>query len=255
MLRLCVMFAVVAGALSLAASPADATLLTWTFGSATLEFYDTTLSEPDWVPFDVTPTVSASQFDGGLKLFGTGLDSQAFSLPAAEYIAAPPWSFDGEVQARLLLSGTGTINGAAWQDPDDTIVTAFDFGFDFDSGQLDLNDVSTGFLLLDAEQSPLVGVGSSTGLGLHDPGSYGYGFQFVDRFNSGYETAATFIWQVRLDFEWIDPSPSSSLTFTIPQNSIDLSHVSVPEPASAALLLAGGLLTVGRRPAARLPGQ
>ncbi len=218
-------------------------LTTWSYDESNLQYVDDSGEDPVWANYTEVPTVDSTPLFDGIMLFGTGDSDLAFSLTGAEYV---PSSGDPTYRGnQLVISGTGTIDGAAWQHPQNFINTSFAFGLDFSGGTIDLYNISTGFTLYNGLGEFLIGVGSGTSLGEFDPGGYGFGFVFEDRFPFNYETAETFTWSVIIGFDWTGMADEDLMNFYIPQSSIDLQVL--PEPGSAVLLGLGLVASVRRR--------
>lgn len=224
---------------------------TWSFGSAHLQHgvYDD-FGEPAIQDYDgLTPNITTDPLANGIKLYSPGDGSNTFSLAGESYIGTPsvPTSGGDKVMRgnRLLLTGTGTIDGPSWQDPTDFIRTSFDFGLSFTGGVLDLYEIRSGYLLTDSEGGFVVGVGSGTGLGTMEPGQYGFGLAFEDRFNGPIPTAVNIQWTVEIYFDWTGQNFNDTLDFTIAPNSIDIQ--AVPAPGAAGLLGLGGAAMLRRR--------
>jgi hypothetical protein len=232
----------------LSAAAARADLTAWTFSAAELGYVDNT-GGTQWQSYAFGPTVGGTAVPDGLHIVGTGTNGNVFQLTEATYVPSPVQDsfYRGNI---LVLSGTGAIDGAAWQHPDDFIRTTFGIGFELSGGTLTVYRADTGFTLYDASNQFLIGVGSGfadpNGLGSYGPGGYGVGWAFEDRFGSNYQTATHFSWTVTFGFDWTGMAPGDTFNFAIPGNSIDLQVV--PEPASLAAVLAiGSLLLVRRR--------
>ncbi len=228
--------------LAVAATVANAQLTSWSLSSAKAQHLD---DNSDWIDYVQAPTVGTTSLFDGLKLYGSGPSDEVYHVTAVDYLANQASEPANQV-SRLLFTGSGTIDGPAWVDPENYIRTEFDLGFIVDSPPLVVGDITTGFRLLDADQNQLVGVGSGTSLGTYyDAGEYSVGFAFEDRFNNEFPTAETIEWEIAIEFRWLDPNPADTLTFKIPQNSIDI--LTLPEPASLVLLGLGGLVSFTRR--------
>lgn len=243
-----------AAILSLAAGAAQAQLTTWTYAGSALQYIANQDKAYFYVDYDTPPTVGALPVFDGIHIYGTGSSSTsgapagdiAFSIGAADYIPSP--IVDPNLRGnRLLISGVGTIDGAAWQHPADYIRTQFDFGMDISGGTIDLFKIETGFELRDHDDNFVTGVGSGTSLGEYDgPGGYGLGFAFEDRFGSDITTAETIHWTVAIYYDWTGMSPGDVFTFHIPNNSIDI-QVLTPEPATLVFATLGLVPAVWRR--------
>ncbi|MDD4890460.1 MAG: PEP-CTERM sorting domain-containing protein [Phycisphaerae bacterium] len=231
------------GLLLLAATASGDPITTWSYGGSALQYVDTSSGSPTWADYSPSPTVDAAPLANGIKIVGVGAGGSAFSLTGETYIAGPTGDPDFRGN-RLVISGTGTIDGTVWQHPADYIGTTFGIGFDLSGGSLDVYNVTTSFLLLDAGGHPVIGVGSGSSVGVYDPGSYGVGFAFQDRFGLNYQAARAIEWTVTFGLDWTGQATTDTLTFSIPSNSIDIQ--AVPEPATLALLTIGGLGVVGR---------
>lgn len=241
--------AVLAACGTAAATP----VTTWTYGFSQLQHgvYDKSGAPQVQDYPGISPNITSEQLDNGLKLYSPGDGSTTFGLTGETYIGTPPPPVRGDASVlrgnRFTNYGGGTIDGTAWQHPDDIIRTTFGFGFDFSGGQLDVYEVRTFFLLSDSEGNFVTGVGSSTGLGVFDPGGYGFGFAFEDRFGANIQTATTIFWGVEIYFDWTGQDFDDTLAFNVPPNSIDIQATTVPAPASAGLLGLGALATIRRR--------
>lgn len=229
-------------ALAFAASAGAAPITTWTYGSSSLQF----LTVPSdgtgpliWAEYAFVPvTVAASPLANGLKMYGSGSGDRAFALTGETYI--PGVSSTGERGNRLVIRGTGTIDGAAWRHPQDLIRTAFAYGAEFSAGSLDIYEASSSYELRDIDGNPVAGVGSSGNGGyFSEPGAYGSAFAFEDRFGGDISAAVSIVWQVAINFEWQGYGESDTLTFAIPQSSIDIE--AVPSPGAVVLAAAGCL--------------
>lgn len=227
---------------------------TWTYSFSQLQhgIYDDE-GNPGVQNYDgITPNVAAMELPNGLKLYSPGETGETFAMKGEQYIPTPNPPVDqGQATVmrgnRITNYGGGTIDGTTWQHPDDIVRTTFQFGFSFSQGMLDIYRVQTFFLLLDSEGGFVTGVGSSTGFDPFEPGGYGLGFAFEDRFGSNITTATNIFWGVEIYFDWTGYNPESDLSFTIPSDSIDIQAQTVPAPASAGLLGAGALVAFRRR--------
>jgi hypothetical protein len=226
----------------LTALTAHAQLTTWELGGAALQY---AASGPSWQDYGSADVGSDPLFDG-IKLFGTGGGDTVFSLSGTDFMGEDTGDPDYR-GSRLVIWGTGTIDGTAWTHPDHYISTTYGIGFDFDGGIIDFYDVSTGFTLFDADDNFLIGVGSGFfgGLGTFPPGGYGIGWEFQDRFGQSYETAESFYWSLTFAFDWTDMEPEDTFTFYVPHDSIDVRVL--PEPTSAQLLALCGAPLLRRR--------
>ena len=235
-------------ALAFAASAGAAPVTAWTYGSSSLQF----LTAPSdggppplvWTEYAFVPvTVGASALANGLKIYGTGDGDRALSLTGETYV--PGVSSTGERGNRLVISGTGTIDGAAWRHPQDLVRTSFAYGAAFSAGSVDVYEVSSSYELRDNGGNFVAGVGSSGGGYFSEPGAYGIAFAFEDRFGGDISAAVSVRWQVAINFDWRGYGQSDTLTFTIPQNSIDIQ--AVPGPGAVVLAAAGCLVGVPPR--------
>jgi hypothetical protein len=216
-------------------------LTSFAFGGAHLQYGSDVGGDPDWLDYPtITPNVTAEGGIDGLHMFSPGEGSRTFTLGGSDYLSQ---SFSNRGN-RLLLTGTGTINSAAWQHPADFIRTTFQFDFGFSTGSLAIYEVSTGFTLTDPDGNFITGVGSSTGFDPFAPGGYGLGFAFEDRFGGDITGATRFSWTVAINFDWTGMDSNDSLHFDISPNSIDFN--TLPTPGAAALLGLGGMVA-GRR--------
>lgn len=227
-----------AGAALFCGAQAYGQLTTWSYGGSALQY----VNDSSWSNYDIGPTIGATSLFDGIKMYGTGIEDNAFAQTGSSYIPSSEHDPNQSefVGNRLIMYGEGTIDGAAWQHPDDIVRTTFGFGFGFTGGALNIYTVQTGFLLLDPNGGFVTGVGSSTGFDPFEPGGYGLGFAFEDRFGSDITTATTIQWTVEIKYDWTGMGETDTLAFNIPQNSIDINVV--PEPASLGLLALGGLL-------------
>ncbi|HVZ93284.1 MAG TPA: hypothetical protein VG797_02125 [Phycisphaerales bacterium] len=237
-------FAITAGAHAGQVEPAQSV---WTLGGSQLQFWDSKAS--DWLNYtDPLSTVSSSQLLNGIKVFGTGptdddADDAAFAITGAQY---NPGLGELEQSTRLHITGTAIINGT-WDSSTLSIPTTFGVGFGFAGGILDFT-ATTGFELLDENGDGLQGVGSGAdGFGPYEPGGYGVGFQFVDRFNGDATAGRSINWAVDLYFLWTDQGAEDVLLVTIPNNSIDIQVVPAPGAVSAVMLMGLGACSRRRR--------
>lgn len=244
--------AVTAATLALAAiaGTASATVVTsWAYSGASLDYVrndDGTF----WGSYDTSPAVAGTPFANGIKLASTNEDDLVFSLNGNSYIPTPPPPVTAGTALRgnrLIMYGTATIDGTQWQHPDDTIRTHFSFGLGFSGGVLDLYTIETSFDLYDASNNSLGGVGSGTGLGELEPGGYGFGFDFVDRFGGDITSATRIEWYVAFYYDWTNYNENDTLDFFIGQNSVDIIGETVPTPGAAALLTLGVIPMARRR--------
>lgn len=233
------------------AAAAGATPVTsWDYTESRLQYgvYDD-FGNPGLQDYNFSPAIGAAAFDNGIKLYSPNDGNLTFSLTGKTYIGTPTPPNLGNPAAirgnRLVITGTASISGPLWQDPDDSVLTTFQFGFDFSGGTLDLYAVQTSFLLTDSEGGGVVGVGSGTGFEPFTPGGYGLGFAFQDRFNGPIPTATNILWSVEIFYDWTNPAADDNLNFYISENSIDIA--AVPTPGAASLLTLAGLASARRR--------
>lgn len=234
-------------AISASAAGASADLIEWSYGGAVIEAVSN--EGNSWVTMDYQPEVTGTVTDAGLKIFGTGNEFSVFSFVGENFITGT--STDPEYRGvQLRLFGTGTFDAANWQHPGNAIRTVFGMGLAFDAGAVDFYRVETSFTLKDAQGNGIIGVGSGVGtdqgpgLGKFEPGGYGFGLAFEDRFGGDYSSAVTIEWEVRLGFDWTGQQSTDSFSFFIPDQSIDLTVI--PAPATLGLA-AVGLIAAGRR--------
>lgn len=227
------------------AGAASGQITNWSYGESHLRFVNAT---PEWQDYDTpTPTVGATPLFDGLHVFGTGDNDNVFSLTGATYVPGPANDPDFRGN-QLVISGAATFDGSQWQHPDDLIRTSWGIGFGFSGGTLAIYRTDTSFTLLDADDNFLTGVGSGwgeEGLGTYEPGGYGVGWAFEDRFGANYETATHMLWSVTIGFDWTGYGPGDTFDFSIPQNSIDFNVV--PSPGAFALAGIAGLGVASRR--------
>lgn len=235
-------------------SVASATpITTWSYAFSQLQYgYYDDQGQPQVADYNgISPNVTSDQLANGLKLYSPGDGSPTFSLTGDQYIPTAPFPVNGDNTAirgnRFTNYGGGTIDGAAWQHPDDIIKTTFDFGFEFSGGTLELYRVQTFFLLSDSEGGFIGGVGSSSGFEPFEPAGYGLGFAFEDRFGFDISNARNIFWGVEIYFDWTGYAAEDTLAFTIPPNSIDIQAQTVPAPGAAGLVGVGGLIALRRR--------
>ena len=234
---------------------ASATPVTsWQFDNSVLQHgaYDPEGGFPIIVNYDgISPNIVGESTENGMHMYSPGDGSTTFSLTGESYIGTPPLPTRGESTVlrgnRLGMYGTGTIDGAAWQHPEDIIRTTFGFGFEFSGGSLTLYTVGTFFTLTDSENNFITGVGSGTGFDPFEPGGYGLGFAFEDRFGADIHTATNIFWGVEIYFDWTGYSPDDTLSFNIPSNSIDINAMTTPTPGAAGLAGLAGLVAIRRR--------
>lgn len=237
-------------AATLTASASLAGITTWDLSSVSLQ----SASDADgyfWQSYDsISATAHATQVPDGLHIVGGASgssDRTVFSIPAADFLTLPgaPNNYRG---SRLLLTGFGTIDPTGWDPINDIIRTTFGFDFAFNSGELELYEVSTSFFLSNPNGDFITGVGSGTGFEEPFlPAGFGLGFAFEDRFGSDISSASIIYWNIALNFDWTNADPSDTLTFSIPDNSIDINHLTVPTPTAAALLTLSALTATRRR--------
>jgi len=239
-----------AATLIFAAAAAATPITSWDYTESRLQYgvYDDN-NNPDVQDYNFSPAIGATALDNGIKIYSPNDGNLTFSLTGKTYIGTPTPNTLGAPAAlrgnRLVITGSASISGPLWQDPDDYISTAFEFGFDFTGGELDLYAVQTSFLLTDSEGGFVVGVGSGTSLGVFEPGGYGVGFEFQDRFNGPIPTATNILWSVEIYYDWTNQDADDALSFYISENSIDIT--AVPTPGTASLLALAGLTTARRR--------
>jgi MYXO-CTERM domain-containing protein len=240
--------------LALAGSATATPITTWTHNLSQLQYgYYDNEAIPQVADYDnITPNITASPLDNGIKLSTPGDGAPTFSITGTEYIPTALQPVTGEATAirgnRFTNYGGGTIDGTAWQHPDDIVRTTFNFGFNLTGGELALYEVRTFFILSDSEGGFVTGVGSSTGFeDAFLPGGHGLGFAFEDRFGSNIATAVSIFWGVELYFDWTNQGDKDTLAFYVGNDSIDIQAQTVPTPGAAALLTLAGLTTARRR--------
>lgn len=254
--------AITAATLALAAivgTASAAPVTTWSYGFSQLQYgYYDKGGSPQVANYDgITPNINASPLDNGIKLYTPGDGAPTFSLKGDQYIPTAPQPVTGETTAirgnRFTNYGGGTIDGAAWQNPDDIIRTTFNFGFALSGGELAIYEVHTFFILSDSKGGFVAGVGSGTGFSdPFLPGGHGLGFEFVDRFGpidgpSDISAATTIFWGVEIYFDWTGQAGDDDLSFYVGNDSIDIQAQTVPTPAAAALLTLGVIPMARRR--------
>ena len=238
-MRLVVLVSVLAVAGSWgAARCAHAEVTTWSFGSASLQYVGGTVDDPRWVDYlGVSPAVASSSLTEGVRLTGAGAGGAVFSLLGSEF---NPGIDPGVGVNRLYLTGTGTVDGNSWMDPEYFVTTRIRAAVELSGGFLDLYLVSTEISLLDAGGVFLDGVGSG-----QDPGVVGAGFHpfeltAMDVFNQDHPEARQIRWGVSFEFDWTGYSASDTLEFSMPGPSIDI-VANVPSPGVAFVFAAATL--------------
>ncbi|MFM9957699.1 MAG: MYXO-CTERM sorting domain-containing protein [Phycisphaerales bacterium] len=232
---------------------------TWSFGSSHLQH----LRDDDgtfWVDYDplnpsLVPDVMSTPLDNGIKLSGPGSKGFVFGFTGDNYIPTPsePTASGNLRGNRLVINGTATINGAAWQNPFDIVRTSFEFDFAHTGGDVELYTIETSFTLLDASNNFLGGVGSATGFSqTFDPGFHAFDIDFDDRFGpidqpNDISAAVAIEWQIAFYFDWTNYAQGDQFYFDIPQNSVDIQAQTIPTPGAAALLSLAGLAGLRRR--------
>lgn len=234
-------------------------ITTWSYGSSHLQH----LRNDDgtyWVDYDplnpsMIPDVVSSPLENGIKLAGPSSKGFVFGLDSNTYIPTPtePTAGGNLRGNRLIMRGTGAIDGAAWQHPNDIVRTSFQFDFAHTGGDVELYTIGTSFTLRDAANNFVAGVGSGTGFGnTFEPGFHQFDFAFEDRFGpidqpSDISAAVTIEWEVAFYFDWTNYSPGDQFYFDIPQNSVDIQAQTIPAPGAAAMMGLAGVAALRRR--------
>lgn len=236
-------FGVYAMVIALGTSAAYAQTSVWSLADSRLQFYDTGASA--WTNYNsIIPTVTSSPLTNGIKMYGYGTSAPgaAFQI-TGDFIAGSP-DPNQSATNRLHLTGTATLGFSNWDTSTLSIPTSFAYDYSLDGGTFTFSNAETGFTLKDGGGESISGVGSGFGdPPVGDPvgaGSYPDSFQFVDNFNGNPTGGASIDWEVNIYFSWTPSANDDTLTFTIPNNSIDIQIV--PEPAMAG---AFGLLALG----------
>jgi hypothetical protein len=149
--------------------------------------------------------------------------------------------------SRIVIRGAAALS-EPWDSAVLSIPTTFAFGFSFGTWQLAVFNVGTSFSLYDADGNGLQGVGSGfgdDGLGTFQPGGYGFGFQFVDRFNGDATAGVRFDWEIVIGFEWTGANEGDLLAFNTGPEGINIAVV--PAPGAVGMLAACSLLAARRR--------
>lgn len=243
--------AITAGALAAAtlglAQASSAALTTWEYGGAILGYYVNAKEGPAMALYDseaVPLFISGTPIEEGIQIQGTGDNGLAFTLSTSQY--QPGLQGDPDYRGNFLcVYGSGAIDGASWQHPEDAIRSNFEILLSLNFGELDVFSVESSYMLFDAGNNITASVGSSGYNNTFEPGGYGVGFAYEDRFGSGYETAVSFNWAIIIRFEWLFPRGDSSIAMGFSENGTTL--YTVPAPASAAGLMLAGLAGMRRR--------
>jgi hypothetical protein len=222
--------------------------VTFSYSGTSLEYYDAI--EDRYVEYDLpAPTVRHETGLNSITMFGNGEtddleNNRITSLLAEDYRGDRS---DNGRGSRIVMRGSATLS-EPWDSAVLSIPTTFAFGFSFGSGELALFNVGTSFTLFNAQGDGIQGVGSGfgdDGLGTFQPGGYGYGFQFVDRFNGDATAGVRFEWEVVFGFEWTGRNEGDVLAFNTGPEGINIAVV--PAPAGLGLLAVGGLVASRRR--------
>ena len=231
-------------------SGALATTSTWSFrgGSFQLQYYNPELG--GWDVASTGLTADSASTANGVKLFGTGPDSNdgstnVFNLTGSTYI---PGAGDGEFRGMRLIAISDGWLDPNWNSEIDSIVTAFKFNVKTSGGTLNVYNVQTDYGLNDAKDNLLYLVGSSGFSTSWEPGENGADFQYVDGFGGenagqGVHVIGDFV----INFEWTGMGESDTLEWNIPKDSIDINQVSTPAPGAAALFGVAGFAAARRR--------
>lgn len=201
-----------------------------------------------WTHYQTLPVTLAGDplVGNGYKFYGVGQDNEVFALTGATYIPTP--NVDGAPAPRgnrFVIRGTGRIDGSVWQHPQDFIRSHFDFNLSFTAGQVDIYAIESGFEVRDINSAPIIGVGSSTSGGVFGGGSAAVVTTFEDRFGADITAGRLFVWELRVYFDWTGYETNDTLSFRIPQNSIDVQ--AVPAPGAAGVAAAIGAAGLRRR--------
>lgn len=226
----------------LASAVANAQIANWSFESAELQHPEVNYGG-QWETYpSISPTVSSTTFNNGLKLFGSGDNNRVFSMTGDDYIGSNAFLRGN----RLLLTGSAALT-QPWNPATFSIPTSFKFSWNLtaDSGAVQFYEISTTYELLDASNNLLQSVGSSGATYTAEPGQGGADFRYVDGFGGDPTGSAAIRFTIAIYFDWVDYSVDDSFDLFIEPNSIDIEVV--PAPAAAALLGFAGLAAVRRR--------
>lgn len=207
-------------------------------------------------------TVGIAPLSNGSKLFGNELDGDTTTDRALRVFGAQldNAAAQGNGQRIFRLHMQGTFQFDAPPNPGEFFRVAFEYGFDFATGQAREMGPNCGFGLAQADGTPGVfwtpynttlfgmGIGFGEDENTVGPGGYGSGFAFNFDNDFGFDAMVGLnqgTWEVNLPFEWTGYEPEDAFTLHIPANSIDLTVV--PTPGAAGLMALAGLAAARRR--------
>ncbi len=226
------------------ASGASASVTTWQYGSAQLQYLSGTPEFAEWLNYpSPSATAGASPIIEGIEISGAGPSGQVFSLSGSQYISVIPGVSPAN---RIMLSGTGTLDDAGWRGLDYFITTQAHTAWELTGGQLYLDVVETEFMFFDAGDSLVFGGGSGDGGSQFGPGTSTYDFLATDVFLQDYPGARQFTWSLSFWFEWTGFAPADTLSFALPGSPASI-LTTVPATGAGVVIAMGALMAARRR--------
>lgn len=222
-------------------SAASASVTTWSLGATHLQHAAGTYDDAYWVDYDTPlPTIASSSLTEGIRLFGSGPGSQAFTITGGQYQGGNLPEFGTN---QLVLSGTATIDENGWQNYTLLIHGAGEVSLS--GGTFEMYLVEADFQMFDGAGAFLDGGGGGMGLLPMGAGVSPFAFDFDHTLNAVYSDARTIAWTMTLGYRWDGQGEADTLSLVVPPNSIDI-EVIVPT-GSTLLPLVGGVMFAARR--------
>lgn len=237
---------VVGTGVTCASSVARADLTTWSYQNAALQFGSDDANPARWVNYPQAPTLGAASVPEGLDVFGTGPGNAVFALTGATYESGSVIDPD-YFGSQLVISGAGTLNGAAWQDPFNSIVTSIAVAGAVSGGILDISLAAIQFEFFDDSGVMVTGGGSAISpLGVFEAGPIAASATFEDYLRGDEPTTGvrTLRWEITLRFNWSGMAATDSLLLAMPEHAIQIRAV----PGAGSISLGGCIAAwAGRR--------
>jgi hypothetical protein len=218
---------------------------TWSFDSVRLQYRIGPFDEPTWVDYTTPlPSVAASPLAEGIRLTGGGPSGMVFTINGSQFNSGLDHGDGGN---RLVLTGQATIDEGGWLDPDYFITTQVRAAATLTAGVFHVLTVDANYALFDSGGSFLDSIGSAVEPGVFGPGTSLIESSTLEIFNRDWPEARRIEWTLFFGFNWSGFASDDSLSFTIPNNSIDIVAVVPSPPAALGLATAALCATAAAR--------